>query len=93
MISIAQEPLGLRRESFPLSSRYLYRHSLFFAVHRWSPIDFNPQGMLPYRALHFHLRILRINSTLGFHKSLDLFLRDLVRPRFHRGHKLNLTPV
>ena len=48
MISIAQEPLGLRRGGFSPPSRYSCQHSHSPAVHRGSPLGFAPLGKLPY---------------------------------------------
>ena len=47
-ISLAQEPLGLRRRRFSRRSRYSCQHSHSHAVHRRSPFGFAPHGKLPY---------------------------------------------
>ena len=46
---LPSEPLGIRWEDFPSSSRYSCRHSLSCPLHRRFPADFAADTTLPYR--------------------------------------------
>src|SRR5580700_2083767 len=49
-ISLPQEPLGLRRRSFSLLSRYSYQHSHSTTLHDGSHHRFSARSTLPYHS-------------------------------------------
>ena len=62
-MNLPQETLGFRRRSFSLRSRYSYRHSLLYVVHRASRYGFSQHTTLLYHAL---LRSLTSVSCFRF---------------------------